>query len=121
MAKIKYVAYTDLGPGQESGTTVNPEDFGGEESADFRYYLEHGNIVPVTHPAAAIAMGEAPEVEDTTATQAAEIDILKARIAELEQAKMDAEAAKAAAEKAASAPVKPSAGGGSGAGSTSKS
>jgi hypothetical protein len=86
----KYIAYTDLGPGRESGTPVDPEDFGGEKSDDFQYLLEHGNILPVNHPSAAVAMGGAPEVETLVADRDAEIASLKEQVAKLQAEKDEA-------------------------------
>jgi hypothetical protein len=50
MAKTqKFVAYSNL-TNHKSGAPVDPEDFGGVDSADFRYMLEHRTVVPVGDP-----------------------------------------------------------------------
>jgi hypothetical protein len=113
MANTRYVAYTDLGPGHESGALVDPADFGGEESDNFKYLLEHGNILPVSHPSAAIAMGANPNVsdaDDVSAAKDAQIEELKAQLAVLEAAQADRQSAeskdKAAADKSTDASMK---------------
>ena len=120
MATIKYVAYTDLGPDLPSGATVNPAAFGGEESDDFKYLLDHGNVLPVSHPSAAIAMGSSPEIEDNSAAHQAEVDALKARIAELEASKTEKAEAKteSTAGTTGGSGAKVTTGGGGGGGSS---
>lgn len=93
----KYVAYTNLGEGQETGTFVDPKNYGGEDSDNFQYMLARRSVVPISDPDAAIAMGKAAEdgVPDEREEELAE---LRARVAELEAEK--AAAAKDAADSA---------------------
>jgi hypothetical protein len=81
----RYVAYTNLNAKNPSGSYVDPDDYGGLDSEEFNYLLEHENVVPLGHPAASIAMGEAPE-DTSTASDAEEVARLRARVAELEAA-----------------------------------
>src|SRR5712691_2559710 len=87
--KTKYVAYSDLGSNGASGSFVDPDDFGGEDSDNFQYMLDHRSIVPLGDPDAAIAMGSAGAVaaaDEEAAVREAEMVALRARIAELEAA-----------------------------------
>jgi hypothetical protein len=50
MAKTpRYVAYSELA-NHKPGAEVDPADFGGVDSDDFRYMLEHRTIVPMGDP-----------------------------------------------------------------------
>jgi hypothetical protein len=50
MAKTpKFVAYSNL-TNHKSGAPVDPEDFGGIDSEQFRYMLEHRTVVPLGDP-----------------------------------------------------------------------
>jgi hypothetical protein len=50
MAKTpRYVAYSNLA-NHKPGAEVNPDDFGGADSDDFKYMLEHRTIVPMGDP-----------------------------------------------------------------------
>ena len=83
--KAQYVAYVDLGNGV--GAKVNPDEHGGEDSDDFQYMLERRTVVPISHPDAAIAMGQSPGGAGALADERdAEIEALRAKIAELEAA-----------------------------------
>jgi hypothetical protein len=48
MAKTRWVAYSNLGNG--SGAEVNPDDFGGLDSENWRYMVERRTVVPMGDP-----------------------------------------------------------------------
>lgn len=87
MGDTKYVAYTDLGEG--SGAPVDPEVHGGEGSDNWKYLLEHGAVVPISDPSAAV-VSDGAGAQHAAAAQQDEIDRLRARVKELEQAQKDA-------------------------------
>lgn len=68
MAKTpRYVAYSNLA-NHKSGAEVNPDDFGGVDSEDFRYMLEHRTIVPRGDPDAPAPPDDDEEAAPATAS-----------------------------------------------------
>jgi len=82
----KYVAYTNLGPGRESGTILNPDDFGGESSDGFQDMLRARTVVPLGDPDAAIAMGQNPDALATDDEKDKELEAARKKVKELEAA-----------------------------------
>jgi serine/threonine protein kinase HipA of HipAB toxin-antitoxin module len=112
----QYVAYTNLGAGRESGTTIDPEDFGGEDNEAFQDMLKARTIVPLGDPDAAIAMGKNPEALAANEERDKELEAARNRVKELE-----AQLAEARKQQASSGPKQEepsSSGSGTGAGSS---
>lgn len=98
--KKRWVAYTDLGSG--SGSFVDPEDHGGEESDNWKYMVDHRVVVPLGDPDAAIVMGSEAAVaaaDEEKAAQEAEVQALKDRIKELEDEAAAAKKAESSSPK----------------------
>lgn len=108
-AKQRWVAYSDLGPNGASGSFVDPDNHGGVDSDNWKYMVDHRVVLPLGDPDAALVMGSAGAVAAADAESAArdeEMQALKARIKELEDAAATkSDSSKAADPKASVPPV----------------
>jgi hypothetical protein len=92
-----YVAYADLG-GRGSGAPVDPDEYGGVDSEDFKYMLERRTVLPLGDP-------DVPAPPDEIANSPAHVAKTKKSQAEDAQAtadrlKAEYEAAQKAADEA---------------------